>query len=440
MKKSIVGVVRYEKPLESVRKAVEISSGLDRLSPSDRVFIKPNIPFWTPSVDFPKWGVITTSRVVEEMVVLLKEHGVNDITIGEGMVTFDPRDRETARHAFESLGYRALGRRYGVKCIHVFERPFEKIDLGDGVRLNFNTDILNSDFVVNIPVLKTHVQTIVSLGIKNIKGTIDVNSRKKCHNADPEKDLNFMVSRLADPLPPSFTIVDGIYSTERGPGFEGKIRRSNILIASQDTLAADMVGAKVMGYEPSGIPYISHAATRGNRPLDLSDIEIAGEPIEAVASPHEHSFPYNERGTLPVPLEKMGIKGIAYPQYDLTLCTYCSMLTGTILAAIASAWKGVPWDDVEILSGKIMKPTPGKKTILLGKCLYQANKDHPDIGNMIAIKTCPPSPKAIADALRTFGVDVDPAMLEHFDEAPARFMRKYEGNAEFDVSFFKIAG
>ena len=40
--------------------------------------------------------------------------------------------------------------------------------------------MLESDFLVNIPVLKTHVQTVVSLGIKNIKGLIDIESRKKC--------------------------------------------------------------------------------------------------------------------------------------------------------------------------------------------------------------------------------------------------------------------
>lgn len=63
-----------------------------------RVFIKPNIVFWTKAVPFPKWGVITTSRVVEDMVVLLKERGVDDITIGEGTVTLKAKDLETSLH------------------------------------------------------------------------------------------------------------------------------------------------------------------------------------------------------------------------------------------------------------------------------------------------------------------------------------------------------
>ena len=262
MKKSTVALVRYEKPLESVRKAVDLSEGLKDLRPGARVFIKPNIVFWTRAVPFPKWGVITTSRVVEDVVVLLKERGIDQIAIGEGTVVFDPKDTQTAAHAFESLGYTTLSKRYGVKCLNVFERPFEKVDLGDGVQLNFNADIIHSDFVVDLPVLKTHAQTVVSLGIKNIKGTIDVNSRKKCHNAERDRDLNFMVSKFTDKLPPLFTILDGIYTIERGPGMDGKARRSNILVASRDVLSADMVGAKLLGYEPSDVPYLVHAARR----------------------------------------------------------------------------------------------------------------------------------------------------------------------------------
>ena len=117
MRKPIVAIVNYENPMESVRKAVELSHGLDHLPPNAKVFIKPNIVFWTKEVRFPKWGVITTSRVVEDMVVLLKERGIDDITIGEGMVTNTPRDRETPAHAFKTLGYNALKKRYGVKYI-----------------------------------------------------------------------------------------------------------------------------------------------------------------------------------------------------------------------------------------------------------------------------------------------------------------------------------
>ena len=439
--KEIVSIVRYEKPIESVRKAVELSRGLDHLTSKAKVFIKPNIVFWTKAVPFPKWGVITTSRVVEDMVVLLKERGIDDIVIGEGAVTFDPKDKGTLAHAFETLGYNILKKRYGVKCINVFERPFEKVKLSDGLRLNFNTDIIKSDFVVDIPVLKTHAQTVVSLGIKNIKGTLDIKSRKKCHSAHPEKGLNYMVAKLPEILPPCFTILDGIYSSERGPGFDGKIRRSNILVASNDILLADMVGAKVLGYEPSDVPHLAYAAQNSGRPADFSETKVVGEKIEHVASRHGYAFPYveDEDGSLPLPLKRMGIKGISYRKYDLTMCTYCSFLNGPILAGIAQAWKGDPWDDVEVLTGKAMKPTPGKKkTILIGKCIYQANKDNPDIQEMIAVKGCPPSTKHIVDAFHQAGIPLNPVIFENMDNVPGFFMKKYEGRPEFDETFFRI--
>lgn len=439
MVKYKTALVKYEKPLESVQRAVELSNGLSRLPAQAKVFIKPNIVFWTRFVEFPKWGVVTTSRVVEDMVRLLKDRGIDDITIGEGTVVYNPKDLETPAHAFETLGYNLLKQRYGIKIVNAFERPFKKVDVGFEVQFNVNQDVLESDFVVNLPVLKTHAQTIVSLGIKNIKGLIDINSRKRCHTAEPGKDLHVMVSRLAKILPAGLTLLDGIYTNERGPGFDGKMRRSNILVASQDVLSADKIGAGILGYEPSSIPHLVHAAKDAGRPVDLSDVEIMGECLEDLKMNLQYSFPYNETETLPLPMEKMGITGLSYPKYDLTLCTYCSILTSVTLSAVAQAWKGAPWDDVEILTGKTMKPTPGRKhTVLLGKCLYSAHKDNPELKNVIAVKSCPPSPAAVIGALREAGIDIDPAIIENVEKAPGTYMRKYKNKPEFDESFFRV--
>ncbi len=138
-------------------------------------------------------------------------------------------------------------------------------------------------------------------------------------------------------------------------------------------------------------------------------------------------------------MEKMGIKGLAYPKYDLTLCTYCSGLSRIILMAIAQAWKGVPFDNVEVLTGKIVKPTPGKKkTILLGKCIYQANKDNPHIQEMLAVKGCPPSTNDIFEALRQAGIAVDQDLFKNMDRVPGMNMKRYKGKPEFEESFFTI--
>ena len=441
MKNYKVAVVRYEKPTESVRKAVELSGGLDLMPAKARVFIKPNIVFWTRAVAFPKWGVITTSRIVEDSIILLKERGIDDITIGEGTVTMNPKDTATPAHAFETLGYGVLKQKYGIKFINVFERPFEKVDLGDGVELNFNTNILNSDFVVDLPVMKAHNQTVVSLGIKNLKGTIDIPSRKRCHTMTPGKDLHFWVAKLADRMPPMLTLQDGIYTNERGPGPDGRMHRSNLLVASSDVLAADLIGAKLLGHEPQNVPHLVLAARYRKRPFDLSDIEIRGEGIEGLSKFHEYDFPYSdtEDGVMPLPLARQGLKGVFYRKYDLSMCTYCSGINGVMLAAIRYAWKGEAWDEIEILTGKSMQPTPGmKKTILLGKCMYQAHKDNPDIRKRIAVKGCPPSPSSMLKALHKAGIDADPGLFENMDQLPGFFLSRYKDRPEFDESFFQV--
>ncbi|MFP4034167.1 MAG: hypothetical protein ACLFT5_01535, partial [Desulfovermiculus sp.] len=85
-----VSIVPYQAPVESVERAVMLCGGLNHMPAKAKVFIKPNIVFWTRACTFPKWGVITTSRVIEDLVVLLKKHGIDDITIGEGVVA-DPK-------------------------------------------------------------------------------------------------------------------------------------------------------------------------------------------------------------------------------------------------------------------------------------------------------------------------------------------------------------
>ncbi|MFC1884019.1 DUF362 domain-containing protein, partial [Thermodesulfobacteriota bacterium] len=115
-------------------------------------------------------------------------------------------------------------------------------------------------------------------------------------------------------------------------------------------------------------------------------------------------------------------------------------LSSPMIAGIAKAWKGEPWDQIEVLTGKKMRPSPGKKkTILIGKCIYQANKDNPDIKEMLPVKGCPPSLKEITRAFHKAGIELDPAILEKLDGFPGIYMKKYEGKSEFDESFFRVS-
>jgi uncharacterized protein (DUF362 family) len=440
MRKYPVSIVKYEKPYESVKKAIDLCDGLKHMPANANVFIKPNIVFWTRNCEFPKWGVITTSKVIEDIVEILAEHGVGRITIGEGIVA-DPKDKLTPAHAFEALGYEKLRKKYGVRLINIMERPFEKVSLTKDITLKFNTDIINSDFVVNVPVMKTHNQTIVSLGIKNLKGTIDIPSRKKSHNPDLKKNLDFHLARLGDRMPPMLVLADGIYTSERGPSFDGKIHRSNLLVASSDFLAADFVACSVLGHDPATVPYLAYAAKNHSRPTDLSDIELYGEKLGQVSRRHEFDFVYvsDDLREVPLPLAKKGIKGLFYRKFDNSMCTYCAGFNGLLLTAIAKGWKGNGMKKTEVLTGKVMEPAAGMDaTILVGQCMYKKNKNHPNIQKMIPIRGCPPDPNDAEEALRLAGFDVDPQFFSQAESLPCMFMSKYKDRPEFERSFFEI--
>jgi len=110
-----------------------------------------------------------------------------------------------------------------------------------------------------------------------------------------------------------------------------------------------------------------------------------------------------------------------------------------MLTSIAQSWEGKPWDDVEVLTGKIMAPTPGKKkTILVGKCMYQANKNNPHIKEMFAVKGCPPSMTRIVAAFQAAGIPIKPDIFEAKEQLPALFMKRYEGKPDFDMDLFRV--
>ena len=440
MQKHKVAVGRYRQPFTSTRNIVELCGGDHLFKKGDRVFIKPNIVFWTTAVDFPKYGVITTSRIIHDMIVFLKDAGVNDITIIEGSVALNPKQTVAqSRHAYRSLGYRELMKRYGIQTMNVFERPFKSVNLVENVTLKMNADVFDSDWIVDIPVMKTHVQTRVSLGIKNLKGLIDLASRKQCHSVDSKQNLHYHVAHLADKLPPVFNLIDGIYTAEYGPNVDGRMHRSNVLAASADLFSADKVGSLLLGHPPADVPHLVQYAQNHSRPLDLSDVEVAGEKIADLARYHAPFFPWSEDPEMPAAWKAYGFRGLTYRKYDSTSCTYCAGITGNILTAIMKAWQGVPWDDVELLTGKAMQADSTKKhSILLGKCVCLANKQNASTAHLIPINSCPPKPEQIVRAFHGAGILIDPAIIRDFEKWPGTFMKRYQGKVEFEPNHFTV--
>ncbi|MBA4392610.1 MAG: hypothetical protein C0407_03560, partial [Desulfobacca sp.] len=79
-----------------------------------------------------------------------------------------------------------------------------------------------------------------------------------------------------------------------------------------------------------------------------------------------------------------------------------------------------------------------KKTILIGQCIYEANKNNSDIQELIAVKGCPPKVEDLLAALKQAGVEASSFLFENFEQLPGFFMARYEGRPEFDEGFFRI--
>ncbi len=73
----------------------------------------------------------------------------------------------------------------------------------------------------------------------------------------------------------SLTILDGIYTNERGPLYDGNARRTDVLVASSDMLAADMVGSQILCYPPSEIPHLVQAARDLGKSLDPTRLSLS---------------------------------------------------------------------------------------------------------------------------------------------------------------------
>jgi uncharacterized protein (DUF362 family) len=435
-----VAVVRYEKPLESLRKAVNLAGGLGAITGDSKVCIKPNFCQWFDGVNFPKYGVLTTARLIEDMVILLKEQGADDIYIVEGAVEIEKKRESTIEQVVRGMGLNLLTERYGVAIKDALRGSFTRVTAGD-VTLSVNEDILAADFIINMPVLKTHSQTVVSLGIKNLKGSLNIASRKKCHTPKKGVDLDYHLARLPELLPTYLTVIDGIYSLERGPLITGRAHRSNIIVASKDVISADKVGATILGIDPQTVPYINSAAGYNGRPTDLSDIRIkGGVDISSALKPHEWEFVQNESGELPLFFERAGIKGLTYPQADKSMCTYCADFIYYIIQGIlTSKNKDNPFDDMEVLHGKALEPAEGHKhTLLVGQCQVKKNRNNPRINHCVEIKGCPPSKKELLDAYAELGIELPGDFLKRMEKISGTFMKKYKNNPDFDESFYRL--
>lgn len=430
MPKPVVSLVAVKDPYQSLREALELCNGLAGLGKDDKILIKPNLVSWDFDLPFPPYGVVVTSVVMSALVRILYEEGYRRLTIGEGSRTVP---KTMGRAIYRVLGYEKLKEKYGVQLVDFNEEKFQEVDFG-GFKLSLAQRALEADRIINLPVLKTHNQCRVSLGIKNLKGCIDRKSKTACHGKD--LDLNNTFPHIIEKLPVALTIIDGIYTLAKGPGITGIASRKNLIVASRNALACDVVGAELMGYSAGQVEHLAYYASRNGAGTGLSGIEVKGEDLGRHRFSVEHDWEWTPEDTGPIGFKKRGITGLAVRKYDSSLCTGCSMMYNPMLILLMSAYKGEPFPNVEVITGKRQKASPGfDYSVLYGKCACTLNKNNPNIKKAIAIKGCPPNNDQFTEALKEAGINCDYSQYVSFRH---HLYNRYHKEDGFDPGLYTL--
>ena len=176
--KEIVAIVKYNGSANFLSKALELCSGLDGLKTSDKVLLKPNL-LWGGTRAMPAFGRVTTSTMYRVPPSDPPRTGVHRRHHREGTIPNKEMGSTTLR-GYEWSGIGKVAKRYGARLVDFNAEPYEEVHL-DNVRVKISKSVTESDFLINLPVLKTHRQTKISLGMKNLKGCLAIASKQTFH-------------------------------------------------------------------------------------------------------------------------------------------------------------------------------------------------------------------------------------------------------------------
>ncbi len=350
---------------KSLIKSTKLVGGLEsHLGRRDRVLLKPNVLF---SSSYES-GAITNPYLVEALIDILRDFGIRDITIGEGSIV-----GKSTVDSFKDCGYKDLAGKKDVKLVDFKKDEF--IPVGNSSAKIFKIihipkTVLYSDFIINIPVMKTHDSFPATLGLKNMKGIIREKDKKKFHLLDLAQcvvDLNLIAL-------PHLTIIDGTVGMEGLGPLYGDPVNLGLMVSSFDTVAADAVGAKIMGIKPEAIKYLKLAVEHGLG--SIKEIEVVGEKIRDV----KRKF------------KIITIKSEDYQKFGAEIresgtCSGCMHTLETYLSKLNSKNKMEEVKDCIFLLGQKtkLKQGKGKKVIKFGSCTKNLG-----VENSIYIPGCPP--------------------------------------------------
>jgi uncharacterized protein (DUF362 family)/NAD-dependent dihydropyrimidine dehydrogenase PreA subunit len=279
---------------EAVRKSVELIGGLPVKSNS-KVLIKPNLL----GPKKPELHITTHPAVVKSVIKLLKEKNCK-IYVGDsgGIHSHIAIAEETGilkvceEENVEFVDFKNK-KSYLYKDAILLKR-LELCDILDKV-----------DYVINVPKLKTHVMMDVTLAIKNTFGLIIGMSKSQMHFKMQDKvQFGTMLVDLNNFVKPCLNIMDGITGMEGNGPQNGDIKNANIISASYDSLAMDIVLCKLIEVDPLGVVTNKVALKKKDKQF-MNDISIVGEKLENVKVPFKQKSSISVTYMLPKGVAKL---------------------------------------------------------------------------------------------------------------------------------------
>ena len=251
---------------ELTRQAIAALGGMGRyVRQGADVIVKPNI---CNAYHGPEYASTTNPAVVAAIVALCLEAGANSVRV------MDFPFGGSAQDAYQTSGIAPAVEAAGGKMALMNALKYQQVEIPNAMalkRTQVYADILAADMLINVPIAKHHSGAGLTLGLKNLMGTIL--DRGALH----ANGLHKSIADLGTLVRPQLTVIDATrILVANGPtgGSLKDVRQMDTVIASADIVAADAYAATLFGKTGAEIEYIRLADQIGLGTMDLASIQI----------------------------------------------------------------------------------------------------------------------------------------------------------------------
>jgi uncharacterized protein (DUF362 family)/Pyruvate/2-oxoacid:ferredoxin oxidoreductase delta subunit len=310
----------YAQVLAGVRDVLKPLGGMKAfVKRRDKVLIKPNLL----APKHPDRCVTTHPTMVKAVAELVHEAG-GIPTIGDSPAVGG------LRRAAAQAGIAAVAEEVGCTLMEFKEVAEVRADEACTFRrFELAKAVLEADVVISLPKVKTHSQTLLTLGVKNIFGCIPGMRKAQWHLKAGIDHAYFagMLAELCQIVKPALTIADGVIGMEGdGPG-SGDPRLLGLILASGNPFALDTTICRIIGVAPQDLLTIEAGRERGFAGTDPKQIKVLGQQIEDIeVSPFRLPGRFDMQWGLPGFI-KRPIKNffVPKPRVDEALCVQCGV-------------------------------------------------------------------------------------------------------------------